>query len=143
MKHLFFVMEHVEFDIKSLFKLGSGGFSVDHVTIIMYNLLCAMMFVHSAGIIHRDIKPANILIDSNCVVKICDFGLSTLDLCKIKKTRTEGGFEHKERDQKTLDKPSSKNDKEVQKFQRKLSPAVQTRWYRSPEVIMLDKNYDT
>lgn len=25
---------------------------------------------------HRDIKPANILISDECVVKICDFGLS-------------------------------------------------------------------
>ena len=33
--------------------------------------------MHSANIMHRDIKPANILVDDNCGVKFCDFGLST------------------------------------------------------------------
>ena len=44
--------------------------------IIFYNLLCALNFLHTAGIMHRDLKPANILIDDQCQVKICDFGLS-------------------------------------------------------------------
>ena len=43
---------------------------------VMYNCLCAMKFVHSAGIMHRDIKPSNILICNDLSVKICDFGLS-------------------------------------------------------------------
>ena len=43
---------------------------------LIYNTLCAVKFMHSANIIHRDLKPANILVDSDCNVKICDFGLA-------------------------------------------------------------------
>ena len=42
----------------------------------MYNILSAVSFLHSANIVHRDIKPANILMNHNCQVKICDFGLA-------------------------------------------------------------------
>lgn len=42
----------------------------------MYNLLCALKYMHSARILHRDIKPANILINEDCAVKVCDFGLA-------------------------------------------------------------------
>jgi serine/threonine protein kinase len=42
----------------------------------MYNCLCGLSYMHSAGIIHRDLKPANILINEDCKAKICDFGLA-------------------------------------------------------------------
>ncbi|MBQ3997071.1 MAG: protein kinase, partial [Bacteroidales bacterium] len=39
-----------------------------------------LKFIHSADIIHRDLKPSNVFINSDCHVKLGDFGLArTLD----------------------------------------------------------------
>lgn len=43
---------------------------------LIYNIIWALKFIHSANIMHRDIKPANILFDVNFNVKICDFGIA-------------------------------------------------------------------
>jgi len=43
---------------------------------VVYNLLCAVKYLHSANVLHRDLKPANILVNEDCSVKICDFGLA-------------------------------------------------------------------
>ena len=32
--------------------------------------------MHSAEVLHRDLKPSNVLLNSNCDLKICDFGLA-------------------------------------------------------------------
>ena len=48
----------------------------DHIKYVLYNLLCGLNYIHSANVMHRDIKPANILVDSECRIKICDFGLA-------------------------------------------------------------------
>jgi serine/threonine protein kinase len=42
----------------------------------MYQILIGLHCVHSADIIHRDIKPENILLNSDCELKLCDFGLA-------------------------------------------------------------------
>jgi mitogen-activated protein kinase 1/3 len=43
---------------------------------IAYNTLCALAFMHEANVMHRDIKSANIILNSDCVARICDFGLA-------------------------------------------------------------------
>ena len=74
---VFIVMEHFETDLKKLMNMSSDiELTEEHILTIVYNTLCAIKFMHSANIIHRDLKPANILVDSNCNIKICDFGLA-------------------------------------------------------------------
>ena len=46
-----------------------------------------MNFIHSAGLLHRDIKIDNVLVDENCDVKICDFGLARPCLPEHKKIK--------------------------------------------------------
>ncbi|CAA6656867.1 unnamed protein product [Spirodela intermedia] len=35
-----------------------------------------LKYIHSARVIHRDLKPSNLLLNANCELKICDFGLA-------------------------------------------------------------------
>lgn len=41
--------------------------------------ISGLKYLHSARILHRDIKPGNLLVNSNCVLKICDFGLARVE----------------------------------------------------------------
>ncbi|KDO34828.1 CMGC/MAPK protein kinase [Saprolegnia parasitica CBS 223.65] len=48
----------------------------DHIQYFLYQMLVAIKYVHSADVLHRDLKPSNILVNSDCDVKLCDFGLA-------------------------------------------------------------------
>jgi len=134
---LFLVMEHVELSLKSMFGDVTEGFNSQHLIVILYNLLCALNFVHTCGIMHRDIKPANILLTPQCVVKICDFGLARTELQKNEEEDKESnGIVTRE-----TRMPGEKKDKP--KVRLHLSPAVQTRWYRSPEVMIVEPKYSS
>ena len=77
MKCLFVVMEYISVDLKSSLE-GEGGikWGTNDIKQILYNMLCTINFIHSCNVMHRDIKPANILINDDCSIKFCDFGLS-------------------------------------------------------------------
>lgn len=48
----------------------------DHIQYFLYQMLVAIHYVHSAQVLHRDLKPSNILVNSDCDLKLCDFGLA-------------------------------------------------------------------
>ncbi|XP_031698414.1 serine/threonine-protein kinase NLK2-like [Anarrhichthys ocellatus] len=53
--------------------------TTDHIKVFLYQILRGLKYLHSAGILHRDIKPGNLLVNSNCLLKICDFGLARVE----------------------------------------------------------------
>mgnify|MGYP001038422489 CR=1 FL=1 len=62
-EELFLVMEFVSGDLRGLLSNPKYQLEEDHATVVLYNILCAMNFLHSANVMHRDLKPANILIN--------------------------------------------------------------------------------
>mmetsp|Transcript_45869 Transcript_45869/g.143911 ORF Transcript_45869/g.143911 Transcript_45869/m.143911 type:complete len:411 (-) Transcript_45869:40-1272(-) len=49
-----------------------------HVQTFMYQLLRGLKYIHSANVLHRDLKPNNILVNRDCDLAICDFGLARM-----------------------------------------------------------------
>eukprot|EP00177_Eucheuma_denticulatum_P001844 GFKZ01003292.1.p1 GENE.GFKZ01003292.1~~GFKZ01003292.1.p1 ORF type:complete len:477 (-),score=58.39 GFKZ01003292.1:1091-2521(-) len=47
-----------------------------HIKFFMFQLLRGVNFLHSARVFHRDLNPNNILVNSDCQLRICDFGLA-------------------------------------------------------------------
>lgn len=70
--------------------------------------LRALKALHSANIIHRDLKPSNLLLNANCDLKVCDFGLAR-SVLTAEPNGGETGF---------------------------MTEYVATRWYRAPEIML-------
>lgn len=57
--------------------ISSGQLLTDeHIHYFTYQILRALKHIHAANVIHRDLKPSNILLNGNCDLKLCDFGLA-------------------------------------------------------------------
>jgi len=67
--------------------------------------------MHSGQLLHRDLKPSNILLNSECLVKVADFGLA-----RSVAAQEEGN------------NPV-------------LTDYVATRWYRAPEILLGSTKY--
>lgn len=83
----------------------------EHHQFFTHQLLRGLVYLHSASVVHRDLKPSNLLVNKNCDLKICDFGLARV-------LSTQQG-------QDALGR----------------TDYVVTRWYRAPEVVLLASEY--
>jgi serine/threonine protein kinase len=111
----FMVTELMECDLSRIM-LSSQPLSLAHVSFFVYQMLRGLKYMHSAGLVHRDLKPQNMLVNSDCDLKLCDFGLSRLSLAELLRESNEG--------------EGSSMDGDIS-----MTQYVQTRWYRAPEVL--------
>mmetsp|Transcript_29138 Transcript_29138/g.48988 ORF Transcript_29138/g.48988 Transcript_29138/m.48988 type:complete len:415 (+) Transcript_29138:129-1373(+) len=47
-----------------------------HLQYFLFQILRGLKYVHSANVLHRDLKPSNLLVNANCDLALCDFGLA-------------------------------------------------------------------
>jgi len=105
------VFEYMETDLHAVIR--ANILEDIHKQFIVYQLLKAIKYMHSAQVIHRDMKPSNLLLNSECLVKVADFGLArSVD------------FKDKEPGRHPV-----------------LTDYVATRWYRAPEILLGSTTY--
>jgi len=110
-KDIYLVFEYMESDLHAVIR--ANILKEVHKSYVIYQLLKALKYMHSANVLHRDIKPSNLLIDSECVVKLADFGLA--------------------RSVAALEQESGPNPV--------LTDYIATRWYRAPEILLGSTKY--
>ena len=72
---IYIVQDLMETDLHRII-YSKQPLSIDHVQYFVYQILRGLKYIHSANVLHRDLKPSNLLVNSNCDLKICDFGLA-------------------------------------------------------------------
>lgn len=108
--------ELMEADLHAIIRSGQP-LTDAHFQSFIYQTLCGLKYIHSASVLHRDLKPGNLLVNADCELKICDFGLAR-------------GFET----DPTL--AGAHNQGFMTEY-------VATRWYRAPEIMLSFQNYTT
>ena len=72
---IYIVSELMETDLHRVI-YSKQKLSEEHIQYFVYQIFRALRYIHSANVLHRDLKPGNILLNANCDLKICDFGLA-------------------------------------------------------------------
>lgn len=73
---LYMVMEFVRGELLSQ-RLQRGPVAFEEFPGLLRQMLAALQFAHSRGVIHRDLKPENMMLTPQGQVKMMDFGLAT------------------------------------------------------------------
>ena len=142
-----------------------AGWCDKHVKSIIYQMLCGLLYmqvglltfipVQSANIVHRDLKPSNVLVDSKCNVKLIDYGLAR-QMCpqtrKVALSTVGVPFYFNSSLPPTMlsflhislqvDATDTEWDSGPKGTDRQLTQHVVTRWYRAPELILMQSQYD-
>jgi serine/threonine protein kinase len=83
----FIVMEYVEGETLAELMARTGSLDVDRAVDLLLQVCAGLQHAHAAGLVHRDIKPQNILVRSDGVAKVADFGIArTLQATKLTQT---------------------------------------------------------
>ncbi|KAJ3051864.1 Mitogen-activated protein kinase [Rhizophlyctis rosea] len=72
---LYLVEGLMEADLNQIIK-SKQQLADQHYQYFVYQILRGLKWMHSANVIHRDLKPGNLLVNSDCELRICDFGLA-------------------------------------------------------------------
>jgi mitogen-activated protein kinase 1/3 len=72
-----FIQTDVDTDLYKLI-MSPQYLTTEHIQTFLYQMLAGLNYIHSFSVIHRDLKPANILLNEDCSLKICDFGLARI-----------------------------------------------------------------
>jgi len=140
--HIYVVMETVYgTDLHGLLVRGETVFSEVPVRFMIYQCLTGLDYMHRGGLVHRDLKPQNILVRMDCAIKLCDFGFGRPPLLEDEASAVMAVLDKMPTEAET-DPECIEIMKDYRKNKtRRLTSHAVTRWYRAPEICLLDFIY--
>ncbi|KAJ2783638.1 hypothetical protein GGI15_002506 [Coemansia interrupta] len=74
---IYIALEYCKCDLSVYLKRRGGFLQMEDVRGIALQLVAALAYLHSLGVVHHDIKLPNVLIGTDGRIKLCDLGLAT------------------------------------------------------------------
>ena len=79
------VFEFCEYDLKKYMDALNADVPAHEICSFIHQLLLGLEHMHTRSIVHRDLKPQNLMVTSDKVLKIGDFGLARVEGIAVKK----------------------------------------------------------